>query len=261
MSLLEVLYTNPWLFFLLMQSPAFLLIALDIILALVFVGPHFFSQFHVIIYEHRGEKGLKVRKCYGTRKVDKNDGTEKIRLGWPLRCFIEYPDLNNLVPINGRQDLYCVYRDTSGNFRPFSPLELDEQLKNIKLVVEDKDVARWAQQERKQVMSRLLKKDEHWIKQYWPQIGLVFVFMLSIMCLIFVGYYSTGMVEKGMGAAAGQTNKMLDAGNNYAKIILFAMGETVPKGNILLNTAGDPVQEINTSTGGSSSNTFGLLPT
>lgn len=239
-----------------MQTPAIFLIFLDMILLFVFVWPHFMAPFQVTVYEHRGEKGLRVRKAYGTKKVDKQDGTEKIWLSYPFRRFVEMADLNNLVPINGRQDQYNLYRDTSGNFRPFSPLDLQEQLKNIQLVVEDKDVARWAQQERKQVITRLLKKDEHWVKAYWPQIGLAIVFTLAIASLIFVGYYATSMVETGINAAQAQTSKMLEAGNNYAKIILFAMGEEIPQGNIIMANPEPVVQNVTEEP----KPTFGLLP-
>jgi len=260
MSFSSFMVTSPWVFFLLMETPMVMLLIIDILYFVFYMFPYFFAPFHVTVFEQRGEKGLKARKVYG--KIVKDEkGMPSVRLTG-FKRNIEMPALDNLVPINNRQDMYCLYRDSAGNFRPMNTIEVTGALKNIRLLIEDKDVARWAQQERKQALERLLKKEESFWKQYFPHIGLTVIFVVSIMAFILIGHYSTALVERSAGMASDTANKNIEVANKYAQMFLYVMGEQLPAGGNVLMPAVVPQNTNSTIPTKQPGFSFGgLLPT
>ena len=214
------LVNNYWLFFIMMQFPAFFLLLIDVLYYIFVVHPYLFAHYHVIVYEEREGGWAKGRKCYGTIRKDET-GTDKVWLT-KYKVFIQIPEPTYLVALNNRQDLLELVRDKNRNFIPKAIWDSNNKPEITKI---NTTVIRWGQQERKAALERLIVKDEHWIKQYWPQIGVMLVFVATIMAFILVGYYSNEMVQKTVGIASAQMNQQFEISNKYARIFLYAMGE------------------------------------
>lgn len=251
MSIMLWLYGHPWFLFLLMEIPFFFVLFLNLLFYIFFIHRTIWSKYIVNVYEKRADTSFRVRKVYGKEFID-TDGMKKLRLSW-YHINLPLPELSNLIPINNRQDVYNVVRDKGGNFHAITPEGLNEV---VKFRVQDMDVIGWTARERKLMHERLLKREEHWIKTYWPQIGLIVLFVGAVFFFIMGAHYSSGLLEKSSAQSAALTNKILDISNKYARIFLFAMGEDVP--DFTLDDTGAINQTANKGTPPSM---WGLVPT
>lgn len=253
MSISSFMMSNYWIFFFIMQSPAFMFLMIDVVCYVIWVHPFLFAKYHVLVYEQREGGSAKVKKCYG--KICKDaTGQDKVWIT-KYKKYIPEPEPMHLIPLNNRQDILELVRDKNGSFIPKKIWD-NNNLPDIKKV--NTTVIRWGQQERKEALERLITKDEHWLKTYFPQIGLMLIFVTAIMAFILVGYYSNMMVERAVNVASGSMSQQLEVSNKYARIFLYAMGEESLPENILLRET--PIESNVTGLPKKSGGFMGLMP-
>jgi hypothetical protein len=126
------------------------------------------AKYKMVIVDHKGLNTAMGRFDYGD--IITEDGVKKLKW-YKLKIKTEPPSQDFTFPISARRDLAFYFRDKSGILRAMD-VTIDEDSPLMR--PDNKEVAFWAQQERKRVM------EQHFKPKFWDKYGNYVMFAVTI---------------------------------------------------------------------------------